>query len=111
MSYKFENEKMKIPPEYDRRRKLSDEDKEVIRDKYSTGLYSLNKLAAEFNVSKKTILLTVNHESKRKSDERIKEHWRDYIPTNEERRAITKEFREYKKKLYLEGKLIPNGGC
>lgn len=106
MSYKFEYKNMKIPPEYDRRRKLSSEDKEVIKHKYSTGLYSLNGLAREFNVSKKTILLTVNPESKRKNTERIRDHWKDYIPTKEQRRATMREYRAYKKALFQEGKLV-----
>lgn len=103
MPYKSEN--IKLPQEYDRRRKLMDEQKEVIKHKYSTGLYSLNNLAKEYKVCKKTILLIVNPESKRKSDERIKEHWRDYQPTKEERNKIMNEHRQYKQKLHREGKI------
>lgn len=101
----YKSEKIKLPQEYDRRRKLTDEQKEVIKHKYSTGLYSLNNLAKEYKVSKKTILLIVNPESKRKSDERIKEHWRDYLPTKEERNKIMNEHRQYKQKLHREGKI------
>lgn len=101
MANKFD--KIKLPVEYDRRRKLSTEQKDEIKYKYSTGYYSLNALAKEYNVSKKTVLLIVNPESKRKSDERIKEHWRDYSPTREERNAIQREHRAYKRKLYNEG--------
>lgn len=100
----YKAEKMKLPPELDRRRKLSDEQKDEIRHKYSTGFYSLNGLAKEYNVSKKTVLLIVNPESKRKNDERIKEHWRDYAPTKEQRNAIMREHRAYKHKK-LGGKL------
>lgn len=82
---------------------MSDEQKDEIKHKYSTGLYSLNGLAKEYNVSKKTVLLIVNPESKRKNDERIKDHWRDYAPTKEERNAIAREHRSYKHKV-LEGK-------
>ena len=92
----YKSEKQKLPPELDRRRKLSDVQKDEIKYKYSTGLYSLNGLAKEYNVSKKTVLLIVNHESKRKNDERIKEHWRNYVPTKEERNAIMREHRAYK---------------
>lgn len=94
MPYKSENQK--LPPELDRRRKLNDAHKDEIKHKYGTGLYSLNGLAKEYNVSKKTVLLIVNPESKRKNDERIKEHWRDYVPTKEERNAIMREHRAYK---------------
>ena len=104
--YKFEAKKMKIPPEYDRRRKLSDEDKEVIKHKYATGLYSQRSLAREYGVDKKAIGLIVNPETKRKNDERIKAHWRDYTPTKEERAAQHREHRAYKYMLYKEGKLV-----
>lgn len=92
----YKAEKIKLPPELDRRRKLSDEQRDEIKHKYETGLYSLNGLAKEYGVSKKLILLIVNPESKRKNDERIKEHWRDYVPTKEERNAIMREHRAYK---------------
>ena len=101
----FKSEKIKLPQEYDRRRKLTDEQKDEIKHKYSTGLYSLNNLATEYKVSKKTILLIVNPESKRKNDERIKDHWKDYQPTTEERNKIRKEHRQYKQKLYKDGKI------
>lgn len=98
----YKAEKMKLPPELDRRRKLSDEQKDEIKHKYDTGFYSLNGLAKEYNVSKKTVLLIVNPESKRKNDERIKERWRDYAPTKEERNATMREHRTYKHKVLKE---------
>ena len=101
----YKSEKIKLPQEYDRRRKLTDEQKDEIKHKYSTGLYSLNNLAIEYKVSKKTILLIVNPESKRKNDERIKDHWKDYQPTTEERNKIMNEHRQYKQKLYKDGKI------
>lgn len=100
MPYKTENKK--LPPELDRRRKLSDSQRDEIRHKYSTGFYSLNGLAKEYNVSKKTVLLIVNPESKRKNDERIKGHWRDYSPSKEERNAIMRKHRAYKHKVLKE---------
>lgn len=98
----YKAEKKRLPPELDRRRKLSDEQKDEIVHKYSTGLYSLNGLAKEYNVSKKTVLLIVNPESKRKNDNRIKDHWRDYVPSKEERNAIMREHRAYKHKVLKE---------
>lgn len=98
----YKTEKQKLPPELDRRRKLSDEQKDEIAHKYATGYYSLNGLAKEYGVSKKLVLLIVNPESKRKNDERIKNHWKDYVPTKEERNAIMKEHRAYKHKVLKE---------
>lgn len=101
----YKAEKIRLPEHLDRRRKLTTEQKDEIKHKYSTGLYSLNGLAKEYGVSKKTVLLIVNPESKRKNDERIKRHWKDYKPTTEESNAIAREHRAYKHRLYIDGKL------
>lgn len=101
----YKSEKIKLPPEYDRRRKLSDKQKDEIRYKYSLGFHSLNDLAKEYGVSKKTVLLTVNPESKRKNDQRMKDHWRDYVPTNKEWAKTIREYRRRKQRLYTQGKL------
>ena len=102
------SESIKLPEEYDRRRKLSEAQKGEIREMYATGQYSLQKLADAYGVSKKLILITVNPESKRKSDERMREHWRDYVQSRKERAAAVKNHRRYKQKLYEEGKIKPD---
>lgn len=99
------SEKLKLPEEYDRRRKLTEEQKREIADKYETGFYSLKSLAKEYSVSKKTILLIVNPESKRKNDQRIKDHWKDYQRPKDERNQTIREHRRYKQCLYLDGKI------
>lgn len=101
----YKSEKIKLPEEYDRRRKLTEEQKQEIKDKYSTGFYSLNSLAKEYSVSKKSVLLIVNPESKRKNDQRIKDHWRDYQETGEAHAKTIREHRHYKQSLYIEGKI------
>ena len=84
----YKSEKIKLKGLQDRRKKLTDEQREEIKKLYGTGCYSLNGLAKEYGVSKKTILLIVNPESKRKNDERIKDHWRDYVPTKDGKPCI-----------------------
>lgn len=101
----YKSEKIKLKGLQDRRRKLEDWQRDEIEHKYSIGCYSLQKLADEYEVSKKTVLLIVNPESKRKNDERIKEHWKDYQQTREEHTKIIREHRRYKQKLYKDGKL------
>ena len=101
----YKSEKIKLSEHQDRRIKLTSVMKEEIRRKYSTGLFSLMDLAKEYNVSKKSILLMVNPESKTKNDNHIKSHWKDYKPSLEERNKIMKEHRHYKQELYLKGKL------
>lgn len=99
------SEKIRLPEQYDRRRKLTETQKKEIKTKYETGFYSLNSLANEYSVSKKTILLIVNPESKRKNDQRIKDHWKDYQETKEERAETIRKHRHYKNELYKSGKI------
>ena len=101
----YKSEKIKLPEQLDRRRKLTEEQKKEIRKKYGTGFYSLNGLAKEYSVSKKLILIIVNPESKRKNDQRIKDHWRDYQETGEEHNKTIREHRHYKQELYKSGKI------
>lgn len=104
----YKAEQIKLPEHLDRRRKLTDGDRQEIWEQYATGLWSLNKLAKKYGVSKKLILLTVNPESAAKNKQRIKEHWRDYQQKGEEWNAVMREHRAYKHKLLQEG-LIKQG--
>lgn len=101
----YKSEKIKLKGLQDRRRKLTDEQRKQIKELYQTGNFSLNNLAKQFSVSKKTILLTVNKDSADRERQYRKEHWRDYQKTGEERNEIVREHRRYKQKLYKEGKL------
>lgn len=101
----YRAEQIRLPENLDRRRKLTDGDRQEIRELYATGLWSLNKLAQKYGVSKKLILLTVNPESAAKNKQRIKEHWRDYQKRGEERNAVMREYRAYKHKLLQDGLL------
>lgn len=98
-------DKIKLSETQDRRRKLTDKQKKEIRDLYGTGNFSLNQLAKKFEVSKKSILLIVNPESKAKNDAYIKAHWRDFRRTTEECTKANRKTREYKKELLLKGEL------
>lgn len=100
----YKSERIPLSQEQDRRRKLTDSQKDLIRQEYKTGHHSLNSLARKYNVSKKTILLIVNPESKAKNDERIKNHWRDYYNTEEHNKAM-RDTRKYKYSLYTKGEL------
>ena len=101
----YKSEKIKLPENLDRRRKLTDGDRQEIRELYATGLWSLNKLAQKYGVSKKLILLTVNPESAAKEKQYRKDHWRDFQRKGEEWNAIQREHRAYKHELYKKGLL------
>lgn len=99
----YKSEHIKLPQSLDRRRKLSDADKSEILRRYKAGGATMNSLALEFGCSKKLVLLIVNPDAKEKNDRRIKEHWRDYVPSKEERNRITREHRAYKHMLFKNG--------
>lgn len=54
MPYKFETEKLLIPKEHDKRRKLTDSEKEDIKRLY--GEVSQRKLARLYGVSRRTVI-------------------------------------------------------
>lgn len=101
----YKSEKIKLKGLQDRRKRLTDEQREKIKELYGTGLYSLNGLAKEFNVSKKTILLIVNSNSAEKAKQYRKEHWKDWQRHGKEHNEAINNTRKYKQKLYREGKL------
>lgn len=101
----YKSEKIKLKGLQDRRKRLTDEQREKIKELYGTGLYSLNDLAKMFNVSKKTILLIVNKDSAEKAKQYRKEHWKEWQRTGEEWNETVKKTRRYKQELYKEGKL------
>lgn len=101
----YKSEKIKLKGLQDRRKKLTDEQREEIRKLYSTGHYSLNGLAKRFEVSKKTILLIVNSDSAERARQYRKENWKEWQGTKEEHREAIKRTRRYKNQLYKEGKL------
>lgn len=103
MPYKIE--KIKLQGLQDRRKKLTDEQRQEIRKLYATGNYSLNNLAKIYEVSKKTILLIVNDESAEKAKQYRKEHWKEWQPTKEEHAEAIKKTRKYKYSLYKSGEL------
>lgn len=101
----YKSEKIKLKGLQDRRKKLTDEQREEVKELYGTGFYSLNDLAKKYGVSKKTILLIVNEDSAEKAKQYRKEHWREWQGTKEEHREAIKKTRKYKHSLMLKGEL------
>lgn len=101
----YKSEKIKLKGLQDRRKKLTDEQREEIKNMYGTGLYSLNNLAKRFDVSKKTVLLIVNDNSAEKARQYRKENWKEWQGTKEEHREAIKKTRKYKHGLYTKGEL------
>ncbi len=100
MPYKFETEKLKIPPTYDKRRKLNDIDKEDIRSLSRNG-YSQRQLAKLYNVSRRLIQFIIDPRKLEENIERRKERGgsAQYYDTDSNTTYIRKH-RRYKKGLY-----------
>ena len=101
----YKSEKIKLPPTKDRRRKLTDEQKEEIRLIYAEGKVGMRPLAKQFGVSRSLIQVIVNPDIAERKKQRIKDHWRDYRPSKEEWAKTMKEHRHYKQELYLKGEI------
>lgn len=101
----YKSEKIKLAPCQDRRRKLTEEQKDEIRRIYKTGVCGTRPLAKQFGVSRSLIQIIVNPVRAESIKQRRKEHWRDYRPSKEEWAATVREHRHYKQELYLKGEL------
>ena len=101
----YKSEKLKLSETQDRRRKLTDDQKEEIKRIYESGVCGTRPLAKQFNVSRKTIQLIVNPEMKQRQHDYVANNWRKYRPTKEEWAETMKEHRRYKQELYLKGEL------
>ena len=104
MPYKHETEHLRLSPQQDRRRKLTDEQKEEIRQLYADGKGSWQALADRYHVSRSLIGIIVNPARAEKVRSRVKEHWRDYHD-QERLTAAVRATRRYKQELYLKGEL------
>lgn len=101
----YKSEKILLSETQDRRRKLTEAEKDEIKHRYKIGDGSQRTLAKEFGVSRSCIQNIVNPEIAARRAQRVKEHWRDYRPSKEEWAKIQREHHHYKQKLYLSGEL------
>ena len=101
----YKSEKLKLSETQDRRRKLTDDQKEEIKHIYKSGVCGTRPLAKQFGVSRSTIQVIVNPAIKQRQHDYVANNWRKYRPTNEEWAETMKEYRHYKQELYLKGEL------
>ena len=106
----YKSEKIKIAnTKFDRRIKLTDEDKKLIIWLREEEEISYQKLANRFNVSKRSIIFICKPETleacKKKRAERG--GWKQYYDKDKNTESI-KDTRNYKQKLYVENKITLN---
>jgi predicted house-cleaning noncanonical NTP pyrophosphatase (MazG superfamily) len=104
MPYKFETQKLHIPRDYDRRVKLTEEQREEIRELYGT--ISQRKLAKMYDVSRRLIQFIGCPEKHEKNLEQRKASGgsMQYYDRDKQRR-YARNHRRYKQQLNKEGKL------
>lgn len=103
----YKSSKIKLSKSQDRRIKLTDEQREEIKHKYATGLYSQRALAREYKVSRRLITFIIDDTKYQRCKEQLKERRAvgRYKPDKEEWAKTMREHRHYKQKLYLNGEL------
>lgn len=104
----YKSEKCKIQgTKYDRRRGLSEEQKELIKWLREEEQLSYNKIAKQFFFSKRLIQFICCPEKEDKAKEQFKERRKDgrYKVSKDEWSETIREHRKYKQELYLENKI------
>ena len=100
MPYKFITDKKLIPKEYDKRVKLSDNDKILIRSLYKEGSISQRKLAEKFNVSRRLIQFVLDPDKQKANYQNRLDRGgsKIYYDKDKQTKAMQKH-RKYKKEL------------
>jgi DNA-binding XRE family transcriptional regulator len=106
MPYKSEQIKIEFS-QFDKRIKLTDEQKEKIREEYATGLISQRNLAKKYKVNRKTIFNIIHPKKYQAQLEKYKlnQHSKQYYQ-KEKHKEYIKKHRRYKQELYINGEII-----
>ncbi len=96
-------------PKLDKRVKLTDQQREMIKEEYETGLISQRKLAIKYGVSRRLISFILDPEKAEKVKQQFLERRKDgrYYDREKHNKHV-KEHRDYKKDLYNKGLLDDN---
>lgn len=100
------SEKIPLPPQYDRRRKLTEDDKfEIVRLRKEHNL-SQRTLARMFGVSRRLIIFIIDPEKHERAKAQFKERRKDgrYYDREKHTESV-RNLRIYKQQLYLDGKI------
>lgn len=107
MPHIFETQHLKIPREHDKRIKLTQEQKELIKHLYKTTDTSQRKLATQFGVSRRLIQFILDPEKQKANLQAIEARGgsKQYYDKETNKKRM-KAHREHKKALYEEGILL-----
>lgn len=93
-------------PEHDRRVKLTDDDRECIREEYATGMFSQRDLAAKYGVSRRLITFILDPDKAERAKQQYLERRKDgRYYDKEKHNEYMKTHRDHKKELWNQGLL------
>lgn len=104
MPHKWQTERVPLPREYDRRRKLTDEQRDQIRAE--AGELSQRALARKYKVDRQSIKFILYPDKYEHAKKLNRERRKDgrYKPTREKWAAIMRDYRQYKTRILKEGR-------
>ncbi len=93
--------------QYDRRQKLTPEQKAEIFHRYHTENVSQRKLAREYGVSRRLITFIIDPDKQEQSRQSLKQRKAKglYKPDKQKWAATVREYRRYKQQLFIKGKI------
>lgn len=98
-------QKIKIAgSEFDRRKKITYEQKAEIIKKWQNG-QSKHSLSREYNISRKMITILTDPKRAEHFRQYANQYCKEHRAIKEERAKIQAEHRRYKKKLFIDGKI------
>lgn len=102
----YKSEKIKLPEQFDRRIKLTANDKKEIKRLYTQENKGIRWLGRLYGVNKRSIQFILFPERQKKNYEarQLRGGWRQYYKKEKQRVAIAST-RNYKQSLYLQGKI------
>lgn len=98
MPYRVDKDHIKLSDTQDRRRKITDEQREEIKILYDAG-HSIRSIARQYGVYPRTISVICKPEARATLHEYTKEHWREFQQPKERRTAATRETRRYRQRI------------
>ena len=101
-------DKIKLPEEHHKGKKILDEDRQHIRELYQTGNYTYRQIMEKYNVAYGVIQCIINPRAYKQMIEagkRYKEKNRDKINKQRRENHNTMELRRRKKQLIIDGKI------
>lgn len=98
MPYKVDTDRIKLSDTQDRRRKITDVQREEICTLYENG-HSIRSIARQYGVYPRTISIICKPETLATLREYTREHWREFQQPKEQRTAATRETRRYRQSV------------